>query len=662
MKKVTKILLLGLLAFITVFYGCRKGIQDTQTSQNTAELTEKFFNTTKILKPEVKRIYDYLRGENNKKEFVSEFVKKYGLLDWDKANINKRNKTAYRTTDASDEIVIEIPLTNLNGDYAKGFLIVTIKAGIMDFLLVDEEKYQSLPYGRIDDNILNADDLALKMMIMNKELYGIDKFNILDKKLFSYDFVLGANEKLGDNGTFTLGPLQVSNDPITNARIVTTTATHCEWVTNHHCYGCADPNNCDLYSSGGCPWGTCYDEQQFKCTQVLISYFDPGPDDWVSSSHTGTGGGGGGGTSTVGNPNNGPTSTKPPCMSKLGFINIFNGCYDDNVGWNTFANFIDISNVWDKKFFADKNYIDANQDLKDALTNFFGVNEIKEDKLAAAYVLVSAHKDNRVNGPYDQNFFDYNLKPNLPSELVETNVNQFLPLFSNQKSMFVLQNPNIINNELIFANSILNTFNFFLNPVSYEKMDINSVNFDLINALSVTPLLLKPRPTFNSIFLNALAPSDWQTVANKIGGEVKRQLEKPGEHNTCATRLSYALNYSNSLIPSTSYTFTGDDGNEYIMGATTMLEYLKVQYGTSPLNTVHLQSTSASPLTLAQIQDKLKGKQGIFVMIPNDPGPNGFNATGHVDILKPDGTLMSGHNEFMFAKGGVKEIYLFQLP
>jgi len=97
------------------------------------------------------------------------------------------------------------------------------------------------------------------------------------------------------------------------------------------------------------------------------------------------------------------------------------------------------------------------------------------------------------------------------------------------------------------------------------------------------------------------------------------------------------------------------------MGAQTMLTYLKNAYGTDPSNTVHLTSQPGNPLTLAYIQSQLQGKQGIFVMIPNDTSINGFNASGHVDLLNPNGTLVSGHDEYMFAQGGVKEIYVFLL-
>jgi hypothetical protein len=193
-------------------------------------------------------------------------------------------------------------------------------------------------------------------------------------------------------------------------------------------------------------------------------------------------------------------------------------------------------------------------------------------------------------------------------------------------------------------------------------MSESQIDDDISKSNFTDPSLVKPRPSYNDVKNASLPPSticDWLCVANQIGREVKDALTK--NNNTCATRISYALNYSNSPIPKKPYTFTGSDNKEYIVGAQTMLTYLKNSYGIDPSNTIHLVSQPGNPLTLSYIQSQLQGKKGIFVMIPKDTSINGFNASGHVDLLNPDGTLNSGHSEYMFAKGGVKEIYVFIL-
>jgi hypothetical protein len=155
--------------------------------------------------------------------------------------------------------------------------------------------------------------------------------------------------------------------------------------------------------------------------------------------------------------------------------------------------------------------------------------------------------------------------------------------------------------------------------------------------------------------------STWDVAADQIGGGVKTQLYLPGQHNTCATRVSYALNYSNSPIPLKGYTFKGADNKNYILGATKMLSYLKQAYGTNSTNTIHLVGTSSQPLTEAYIQSQLSGHQGIYAIVANDNSQaTGFGATGHVDLLDSNGTFASGHS-YWYCRGGVKEVYLFIL-
>jgi hypothetical protein len=196
--------------------------------------------------------------------------------------------------------------------------------------------------------------------------------------------------------------------------------------------------------------------------------------------------------------------------------------------------------------------------------------------------------------------------------------------------------------------------------MAYETMTEDDVLDDQANSNFFNPTLAKPRPAFNSLWQNVLPPSNWQAVADAIGGEVDYELTNKASKNTCAIRLSYSLNYGGSPIPSMSYTFTGKDQKNYILGAATMKSYLISSYGTNAANTIHLTSTPGNPLTASYIKSQLNGKKGIYVLIPNDTGPAGFGASGHVDLLNSDGMFASGHS-YYYSTGGVKEVYLFIL-
>ena len=81
-----KTLMIALVAMVLGMLGCRKGI-NSDVQANT-ELTEKFFKLPANIKPEVKKVYDYLKEKNIEKEFVSGFAAKQGIPVWDKAKIS----------------------------------------------------------------------------------------------------------------------------------------------------------------------------------------------------------------------------------------------------------------------------------------------------------------------------------------------------------------------------------------------------------------------------------------------------------------------------------------------------------------------------------------------------------------------------------------------
>ena len=185
---------------------------------------------------------------------------------------------------------------------------------------------------------------------------------------------------------------------------------------------------------------------------------------------------------------------------------------------------------------------------------------------------------------------------------------------------------------------------------------------DFENSFFTDIILPIPRPTFRSVALHTFAPNElfgWRMVAQKIGGEVSTQLYK--DSNTCATRVSYALNYAGSPIQKCSQVFLGADGMNYIVGALPMLTYLKQAYGTDTSNTIHLVNKPGQPLTQQYIQSQIQNVQGIFVIIPQDASRvTGFGASGHVDILYTGLSFASAHN-YTYCKGGVKEVYVFIL-
>ena len=110
--------------------------------------------------------------------------------------------------------------------------------------------------------------------------------------------------------------------------------------------------------------------------------------------------------------------------------------------------------------------------------------------------------------------------------------------------------------------------------------------------------------------------------------------------NTCAARVSMALNYSGVKIPHIpEITFSGKDGKYYFLGAANLNRWMQKTFGCSNPNTSIGEYFTANSLHYNKNQigtngEKLKqllqGINGIYSMVSNN-----FNwAAGHPDLIK----------------------------
>lgn len=127
--------------------------------------------------------------------------------------------------------------------------------------------------------------------------------------------------------------------------------------------------------------------------------------------------------------------------------------------------------------------------------------------------------------------------------------------------------------------------------------------------------------------------------------------------NTCALRVSKALNYSNVIIPNIpGKTFKGKDDKYYFLGAANLMAWMKKTFGI-PTGSNYLTGSQGG-VNGINFANLLKDKEGIYVLIPNNPGKSGFSASGHADLFfanSCDGGC------YFAAKGGVKEILFWEL-
>ena len=128
---------------------------------------------------------------------------------------------------------------------------------------------------------------------------------------------------------------------------------------------------------------------------------------------------------------------------------------------------------------------------------------------------------------------------------------------------------------------------------------------------------------------------------NSIGGSVATFYVDENT-NTCAIRLSKALNYSGVIIPNIpGQTFKGADNKYYFKAAYQINIWMRKTFGTNPatsttpLNLKHHSYTQAQAgVRGANLPDSLAGKKGIYSIYSS----NFTWATGHADLLNTDAT------------------------
>ena len=149
-----------------------------------------------------------------------------------------------------------------------------------------------------------------------------------------------------------------------------------------------------------------------------------------------------------------------------------------------------------------------------------------------------------------------------------------------------------------------------------------------------------------------------------IGGDVYSKGYTGEKSNTCAIRLSKALNESGVKIPYIpKQTFKGKDKDVngldqyYFLGAANMITWMKKVFGTT--DNENYSTFTTVDVNNGTLINQFSNKTGIYCMLPvKATGTGSFNATGHVDLMVFG--IYDG-NGYSNPPGGLKEIVFWNL-
>lgn len=123
-------------------------------------------------------------------------------------------------------------------------------------------------------------------------------------------------------------------------------------------------------------------------------------------------------------------------------------------------------------------------------------------------------------------------------------------------------------------------------------------------------------------------------MLNSIGGQVASFYNGPNT-NTCAFRLSKALNYSGVVIPNIpGQTFKGSDNKYYFKAAYQINLWMRKTFGTGQANKHYSITGAEAGEHGVELPSLLSEIKGIYSLYSSD-----FSwASGHADLLYPDAT------------------------
>jgi hypothetical protein len=623
MRKFTLFLTILLLSITLIFLNCRKtdsgfSNQDKQT-QDYSQLKKQFFNAS-AADPEVQKVANDIKKQDSIFKFLPNFVKKNGIPKWDKvlyqvkkgetttASSNGRGSSTARTfTEDGSQGIFLIPLQSTTSPDIQSY-ITAYKH--------NDSLYTYRLYNKDSLSTIHPDSIQAKTNLLNTEaVFGYFEKTINGKDSISVTAPANGqlkNVKIGFDTTVQSGRHGNTRESVLVCDIVMTLTVEYEWRD---------------FVYGGGDW--------YAVSATLE----------INLTCTGDGGGGGCECSSFDPQGAGNYwwmyGTGWPWYTTGGGYNFY---LDPNAPWypwwtsggaSSFSPTVDyLTNTlglsWDQSYWLSQNPDRANEILYYLQTtsatnaNQTAVGHIYKMMIDIEYLsFVQSHAQSSSNGTmwWEDNLF---LVPYGGISFGDWAIN------------YIIANPQV-------------TFGTFQNqfmtiPEGQDGSSDQAFWDDPNNTYSHQNL--PSWSAFEAAFPKRSDPNydTPQKLYTAIGGAVYTNGYTGPTSNTCAARVSRALNYSGVTIPNIpGKTYQGSDGKYYFLGAENLNRWMRKTFGCANPNTAigEYSNSNSVHYNASQIGTNgenlptlLSGMQGIYTMVSN----NASWATGHADLLNPGST------------------------
>ena len=678
-------LLLITLTMILALSSCKKNETIINPNQSTEkQIIEQFTKVPEGLDPKLNIVVNKLKQLNE--STIISWGNRAGLPIWEKAEFKRMNNSISKVSDNDDEVVI-IPLSQPNTQEIDGFLACNINVNNTNVNEFDKYTYANYGFNKPSTDV-DAEDIVIKCLEFQNSIFGNTKFKILDNRLFN-----SQNTNSTPNKVFEIS---LSNEPQssqTNSKIIITKHNHC---IGHDGIG---PNGHDGGDCDECDWCGLF--------SFDIILFDS-PLDWGGGGNGGGNGLGGGGNGLSGGGWMPVVLTLSNVWQNIGLTSyqqsFVNNPFNQGIV-NNLAALMNNEHFSDEAINATKAVIEAIRynEINGPFTNqsLFNIMDYLSNTAVEGGAVAYWDYFNYVkNTSYaNSSFSEEELYWHITFDCSKT-FNYFKNLWWNDPSYKPFYDNYVFTNNgyasghhwwmndawlanfggANFGNWATNylkanpavTFSTFQNHFMQNSEGIDG---DYDANYWNNPNLNLPQqnlPSLSSFSAAYPKHSDFRydtpsKLYNKIGGDVLGLYNsKPQDYqNTCALRISKALNVAGITITDGKDRFKGEDGKYYFVSAIALLKWMQKTFGT-PTGNNHLTGIQGG--TNGQnFSNLLSGKNGIYIMIPNLPGGcptpanpqgTGFCASGHADMLI-NGVCDGGC--YFNAKGGVDEIFIWVL-
>lgn len=633
----TFLLITGIM-LLSIAPGCQKNEFDEKNKHGTPATVRSFFSQNlSTLPDEVKRVADEIKLQNEvvQNQLVNGLISRYGYALWDKSMVIKPSRkliaaSLNKSSSGSAKTKVIVPLIK-KGDIQVNSYLEAVMGDTISMKIHTSGEYSRYAFSNSSQRINHSERAAIRFMNLSKNVFGNEKFEITDRRLFSgYRKAMDTSGKMKVELKSKIAPDEMRMVELCVDLIVTTM----DWYCGTPNYPGCQPN-CDHCG------GPCYPVYASSIVgSVCETWWEDG------DPHGGEGGEGG-------NPGGGspPPGEGDPCDNGGLIINrqlppdpcdgngdpgwvpveeenltTLLGLNTEQSNWLAQHEFqaVDIYKYFQRSTLANKHEI-CLEHINRMMDDPGYLSFVENHKLTGDRRLMWWEDEEWLESFGGIGFGDWaieylNDNPNVSFEIFQ---NQFMGKSEGQDGEYdaaYWEDPN-----LTFPQQNLPSWSAF--EAAYPKHG---------DPLYDTPI----------------------EVYTKIGGSILEQYNSnpPKYQNTCALRISKALNYSGVNIPEGEGRYKGADGKYYFLSAKALLVWMKKTFGT-PTGSNHLLGSQGG--TNGQNFPGLVGmKKGIYMMIPNYPGNNYFGASGHADMI--EGGSCDGGCYFN-AKGGVHEIFIWEL-